>query len=69
MPSSLKRPVLVGSLLALLILSVAASAAPGDAKQIFVPNSSEYVQFDNPNAVVDAIREVYDQSSAAKVPR
>lgn len=34
-----------------------------NAKQIFVPNSSEYVQFDNPDAVVDAIREVYDQSA------
>jgi hypothetical protein len=27
-----------------------------------VPNSSEYVQFDDPDAVVDAIREVYDQT-------
>lgn len=33
-----------------------------NAKQIFVPNSSEYVQFDAPDAVVDAIREVYTQS-------
>jgi hypothetical protein len=37
-----------------------------NAKQILVPNSSEYVQFDAPDAVVDAIREVYDQSEAAK---
>ena len=37
-----------------------------NTKQISVPNSSEYVQFDDPNAVVDAIREVYDQSRAAK---
>jgi hypothetical protein len=37
-----------------------------NAKQIFVPNSSEYVQFDQPDAVVNAIREVYDQSRAAK---
>jgi len=37
-----------------------------NTKQIFVPNSSEYVQFDDPDAVVDAIREVYDQSRAAK---
>jgi hypothetical protein len=36
-----------------------------NANQIFVPNSSEYVQFDDPNAVVDATREVYDQSRAA----
>jgi hypothetical protein len=33
-----------------------------NTKQIFVPNSSEYVQFDDPKAVVDAIREVYTQS-------
>jgi pimeloyl-ACP methyl ester carboxylesterase len=33
-----------------------------NTKQIFVPNSSEYVQFDDPDAVVDAIREVYDQA-------
>ena len=38
-----------------------------NAKQIMVPNSSEYVQFDAPGAVVDAIHEVYDQSRAAKV--
>ena len=37
-----------------------------NAKQIFVPNSSEYVQFDEPDAVVDAIREVYDLSRAGK---
>jgi pimeloyl-ACP methyl ester carboxylesterase len=41
-------------------------ALSSNAKQIFVPNSSEYVQFDAPDAVVDAIREVYDQSRAAK---
>jgi hypothetical protein len=33
-----------------------------NAKQIFVPNSSEYVQFDDPDAVVNAIREVCDQT-------
>jgi len=33
-----------------------------NAKQVFVPNSSEYVQFDDPGAVVGAIREVYDQT-------
>lgn len=37
-----------------------------NTKQIFVPNSSEYVQFDDPDAVVDAIREVYEQGKAAK---
>jgi len=33
-----------------------------NAKQIFVQNSSEYIPFDQPDAVVDAIRDVYDQS-------
>jgi len=33
-----------------------------NAKQIFVQNSSEYIQLDAPDAVVDAVREVYDQS-------
>jgi pimeloyl-ACP methyl ester carboxylesterase len=33
-----------------------------NAKQIFVPSSSEYIEFDQPDAVVRAIREVYDQS-------
>jgi pimeloyl-ACP methyl ester carboxylesterase len=40
-----------------------------DSRQIFVPDSSEYVQFDAPVAVVDAIREVYDQSRRAKANR
>jgi pimeloyl-ACP methyl ester carboxylesterase len=40
-----------------------------NARQIYVPNSSEYVQFDDPDAVVDAIREVYDQSRHAKADR
>src|SRR6185437_8507848 len=29
-----------------------------DSKQIFVPKSSEYIQFDAPDAVVDAVREI-----------
>ena len=33
-----------------------------NAKQIFVKNSSEYIPFDQPDAVVSATREVYDQS-------
>jgi hypothetical protein len=33
-----------------------------NAKQIFVHHSSEYVGFDDPGAVVDAVREVYIQS-------
>ena len=37
-----------------------------NTRQIFVSNSSEYVQFDAPDAVVGAIREVYDQSRDAK---
>jgi len=33
-----------------------------NAKQLFTDKSSEYIPFDQPNLVVDAIREVYDQS-------
>src|SRR5438067_4907631 len=33
-----------------------------NAKQIFARNSSEYIQFDEPQTVINAIREVYDQS-------
>ena len=36
-----------------------------DAKQIFTKNSSEYIQFDEPDTVIDAIREVYDRSKKA----
>lgn len=32
-----------------------------NAKQIFAHSSSEYIQFDEPKTVVDAIREVFDQ--------
>jgi pimeloyl-ACP methyl ester carboxylesterase len=32
-----------------------------NAKQIFTPRSSEYVQLDQPDAVVSAIRDVYEQ--------
>jgi hypothetical protein len=35
-----------------------------NAKQIFTRNSSEYIQFDEPQVVVDAVREVVDQSRA-----
>ncbi len=35
-----------------------------NAKQVFTRNSSEYVQFDEPAVVVDAIREVFDQAKA-----
>lgn len=37
-----------------------------NAKQIFTKNSSEYIQFDEPDTVTDAIRDVYDQSSKAR---
>jgi pimeloyl-ACP methyl ester carboxylesterase len=33
-----------------------------NAKQIFARNSSEYIQFDEPETVISAIREVYDQT-------
>lgn len=32
-----------------------------NAKQTFARNSSEYIQFDEPETVINAIREVYDQ--------
>lgn len=38
-------------------------ALSSNAKQIFVRNSSEYVEFDAPDAVVDAIRDAYRQSA------
>ena len=37
-----------------------------NAKQIFTPRSSEYIQFDQPDAVVGAIRDVYDESRAPR---
>jgi formylglycine-generating enzyme required for sulfatase activity len=36
-----------------------------NAKQIFARNSSEYIQFDEPETVINAIREVYDQTKLA----
>ena len=36
-----------------------------NAKQIFTRNSSEYIPFDEPDTVVDAVREVYDLSRTA----
>lgn len=35
-----------------------------NAKQIFAPNSSEYIQFDQPEIVINAVREVYDQTTS-----
>jgi pimeloyl-ACP methyl ester carboxylesterase len=37
-----------------------------NAKQIFARNSSEYIQFDEPETVINAIREVYDQTRRLK---
>jgi hypothetical protein len=36
--------------------------ASSNAKQLFTDKSSEYIPFDKPNFVVDAIRDVYTQS-------
>jgi pimeloyl-ACP methyl ester carboxylesterase len=33
-----------------------------NSKQIFAHNSSEYIQFDEPDTVINAIRDVYDQA-------
>jgi len=33
-----------------------------NSRQIFARNSSEYIQFDEPDTVINAIREVYDQT-------
>jgi hypothetical protein len=33
-----------------------------NSKQIFAHNSSEYIQFDEPETVIKAMREVYDQT-------
>jgi pimeloyl-ACP methyl ester carboxylesterase len=43
-------------------------ALSSNAKQIFPPNSSEYIQFDAPEVVVSAVREVYDQGRPAAPP-
>jgi hypothetical protein len=37
-------------------------ALSSNSKQIFARNSSEYIQFDEPETVIKAIREVYDQT-------
>jgi formylglycine-generating enzyme required for sulfatase activity len=43
-------------------------ALSSDAKQIFTRNSSEYIQFDEPETLINAVREVFDRahSPAAK---
>ena len=37
-------------------------ALSSNSKQIFAHSNSEYIQFDDPETVITAIREVYDQS-------
>jgi pimeloyl-ACP methyl ester carboxylesterase len=37
-------------------------ALSSNSKQIFAHNSSEYIQFDDPESVISAIREVYEQA-------
>lgn len=37
-------------------------ALSSNSKQIFAHHSSEYIQFDEPETVINAIREVYDQA-------
>ena len=37
-------------------------ALSSDAKQIFANRSSEYIQFDDPDTVVSAVREIYDKT-------
>jgi len=38
-----------------------------NAKQIFAASSSEYIQFDQPDTVIDAVRDVYDQATGKTV--
>jgi len=37
-------------------------ALSSDSKQIFATRSSEYIQFDDPDAVVNAVRDIYDKA-------
>jgi hypothetical protein len=39
-------------------------ALSSKAKKIFAKRSSEYIQFDEPDTVIAAVREVYDQSKS-----
>jgi pimeloyl-ACP methyl ester carboxylesterase len=41
-------------------------ALSSNSKQIFARHSSEYIQFDEPETVTNAIREVYDQTERPK---
>jgi formylglycine-generating enzyme required for sulfatase activity len=40
-----------------------------DSKQILVRDSSEYIQFDQPATMIEAVREVYDQANAVATQR
>ena len=44
-------------------------ALSSNARQIFAHNSSEYIQFDEPETVIGAVREVYDQSGKQDVKK
>ena len=44
-------------------------ALSSNSKQIFAHNSSEYIQFDDPQTVIGAIREVYDQAGKPPAAR
>ena len=37
-------------------------ALSANARQIFARHSSEYIQFDEPATLINAVREVYDQA-------
>jgi pimeloyl-ACP methyl ester carboxylesterase len=44
-------------------------ALSSNSRQIFAHSSSEYIQFDDPETVISAIREVYDQTRKPSAPR
>jgi pimeloyl-ACP methyl ester carboxylesterase len=44
-------------------------ALSSNSKQIFAHSNSEYIQFDDPDTVISAIREVYDQASKPSAAR
>jgi pimeloyl-ACP methyl ester carboxylesterase len=44
-------------------------ALSSNSKQIFAHTNSEYIQFDDPETVISAIRDVYDQTSKSSAAR
>jgi pimeloyl-ACP methyl ester carboxylesterase len=44
-------------------------ALSSNSKQIFAHSNSEYIQFDDPETVISAIREVYDQAAKSAAAR